>query len=150
MAESLVGPDNLPALALGALAADAELVLDGGRALLVGRIAGVERAAQGHGLGSLHAARGLDHGRHWSTDAALAQESETIALMRAGQGAEKTVMRRWVAETKLHRGRLNDGQKEAVKTILASKDRVLGIQGYAGTGKTTMLKRLRVLGESRG
>ena len=100
--------------------------------------------------GSLHAARGLDHGRHWSTDAALARESETIALMRAGQGAGKTVMRRWVAETKLHRGRLNEGQKEAVKTILASKDRVLGIQGYAGTGKTTMLKRLRALGESRG
>ena len=100
--------------------------------------------------GSLHAARGLDHGRHWTTDAALARESETIALMRAGQGAEKTVMRRWVAETKLHRGRLNEGQKEAVKTILAGKDRVLGIQGYAGTGKTTMLKRLRVLAASQG
>ena len=100
--------------------------------------------------GTLHAARGLDHGKHWTTDAALARESETIALMRAGQGAENTVMRRWVAETKLHRGRLNEGQKEAVKTILASTDRVLGIQGYAGTGKTTMLKRLRALGESRG
>ena len=100
--------------------------------------------------GALHAARGLDHGRHWSTDAALARESETIALMRAGQGAEKTVMRRWVAETKLHRGRLNEGQKEAVKTILASKDRVVAVQGYAGTGKTTMLKRLRALAASRG
>ena len=33
--------------------------------------------------------RGLDHGRHWSTDAALARESEAIMLMRAGQGAEK-------------------------------------------------------------
>ena len=100
--------------------------------------------------GALHAARGLDHGRHWSTDAALARESETIALMRAGQRAEKTVMRRWVAETKLHRGRLNEGQKEAVKTVLAGKDRVLGVQGYAGTGKTTMLKRLRALAASRG
>ena len=100
--------------------------------------------------GSLHAARGLDHGRHWTTDAALARESETIALMRAGQGAEKTVMRRWVAETKLHRGRLNEGQKEAVKTILAGKDRVVAVQGYAGTGKTTMLKRLRALAASQG
>ena len=100
--------------------------------------------------GSLHAARGLDPGRHWSTDAALARESETIALMRGGQGAEKAVMRRWVAETKLHRGRLNEGQKEAVKTILASRDRVIGVQGYAGTGKTTMLMRLRALVQSRG
>ena len=100
--------------------------------------------------GTLHAARGLDHGRHWSTDAALARESETIALMRAGQGAERTVMRRWVAETKLHRGRLNEGQKEAVKTILAGKDRVVAVQGYAGTGKTTMLKRLGALAASQG
>ena len=43
---------DLPALALRLLAADAELVLDGGRPLLVGRIAGIERTVQGHGLGS--------------------------------------------------------------------------------------------------
>ena len=82
-------------------------------------------------------------------NAALVRESETIALMRANQGAEKTVMRCWIAETKLHRSRLNEGQKEAAKTILASKDRVLGVQGYAGTGQTTMLKRLRALAASQ-
>ena len=59
-------------------------------------------------------------------------------------------MRRWIAETKLHGGRPNEGQKEAVKMILSSKDRVLGVQGYACTGKTTMVNRLRVLSESRG
>ena len=99
--------------------------------------------------GRLHAAKGLNEGRSWTTDAAIARESETIALMRGGQGAEKMIMRRWVAETKLHRGRLTEGQKEAVKAILATKDRVIGIQGYAGTGKTTMLDRVRSLAESR-
>ncbi len=99
--------------------------------------------------GGLHAARGLDHGRHWTTDAAMARESEAIALMHAGQDSGKPIMRRWIAETKLHGGRLNEGQKEAVKMVLASKDRVVGVQGYAGTGKTTMLKRLRTLAESR-
>ncbi len=99
--------------------------------------------------GGLHAARGLDHGRHWTTDAAIGRESEAIALMHAGQDAGKTIMRGWIAETKLHGGRLNEGQKEAVKMVLASKDRVVGVQGYAGTGKTTMLKRLRTLAESR-
>ena len=100
--------------------------------------------------GGLHAARGLDHGRHWTTDAALGRESETIALMRAGQGVEKAIMRGWITETKLRNGRLNEGQKAAVKTILAAKDRVVGVQGYAGTGKTTMLKRLRAVAERRG
>ena len=107
-------------------------------------ISGIEREE------GLHAARGLKHGRHWTTDAAMARESEAIALMRAGQGAEKTIMRGWIAETKLHGGRLNEGQKAAVKMVLSSKDRVLGVQGYAGTGKTTMLNRLRTLAESRG
>ena len=114
-------------------------------------VAAAERAiAALEQKGGLHATQGLDHARHWTTDAALARESETIACMRAGQGAEKAIMRGWVVETKLHRSRLNEGQKAAVKTILTAKDRVIGVQGYAGTGKTTMLKRLRVLAESRG
>ena len=100
--------------------------------------------------GGLHAAKGLGHGKHWTTDAARARESETIALMQAGRGSGKTIMRGWIATTKLHRGRLNEGQKEAVRMILSSTDRVVGVQGYAGTGKTTMLDRLRALSESQG
>ena len=34
--------------------------------------------------------------------------------------------------------------------ILSSKDRVVGVQGYAGTGKTTMLNRARALSEKQG
>ena len=34
--------------------------------------------------------------------------------------------------------------------ILSSKDRVVGVQGYAGTGKTTMLNRARALSEKKG
>lgn len=38
--------------------------------------------------GVLHAATGLDYGKHWATDAAIARESETVALMRGGQGVD--------------------------------------------------------------
>ena len=102
------------------------------------------------GGGGLHAARDLGHAKQWTTDAALARESETISLMRAGRNRGPRIMRRWVATTRLHRGRLNDGQKEAVRVALSSTDRVIGIQGYAGTGKTTMLKRFRDLSARNG
>jgi molybdopterin-guanine dinucleotide biosynthesis protein len=35
---------------------------------------------------------------------------------------------------------LNDGQKNVVQVLLASQDRILGLEGTAGTGKTTALK----------
>ena len=100
--------------------------------------------------GGLHAARDLGRAKQWTTDAALARESETISLMRAGRNRGPRMMRRWVATTRLHRGRLNEGQKEAVRVALSSTDRVIGIQGYAGTGKTTMLKRFRDLSDRNG
>ena len=59
-------------------------------------------------------------------------------------------MRGWIVQARLHRGPLTAGQKDAVKLILSSKDRVIGVQGYAGTGKTTMLRRARALAGKRG
>jgi len=100
--------------------------------------------------GRLHRAQGLASGDGMTTDKALADERETISLMRAGQGRGRAAMRSWMVQVRLHKGPLTDGQKQAVKLILSSKDRVVGIQGYAGTGKTTMLNRARALAEKNG
>lgn len=45
---------------------------------------------------------------------------------------------------------LDDGQREAAKTILTSTDRYTAIQGYAGAGKTSMLDAVKRLAEHAG
>ena len=98
----------------------------------------------------LHAAPRFLGGDGMTTDTALADERETIGLMRNGRDKGEVLMRHRKVRQHLHKGPLTDGQKEAVTTILSSKDRVVGVQGYAGTGKTTMLNRARALSEKNG
>ena len=100
--------------------------------------------------GRLHAAPAFCGGEGMTTDTALADERETIGLMRIGQDRGEVLMRRRKVQQHLHKGPLTDGQKQAVTAILSSKDRVVGVQGYAGTGKTAMLDRARALAEKNG
>ena len=100
--------------------------------------------------GRLHEAPGLAGGDGLATDKTLIQERETISLMRQGENRGRCPMRGWMVDRHLRKGPLTAGQKAAVKLILSSKDRAVGIQGYAGTGKTTMLKRTRALAKKKG
>ena len=102
------------------------------------------------GQGRLHAAPGFHHGEGMTTDTALADERETVGLMQGGQSKGRVLMRRRAVQQHLHRGPLTDGQKQAVTAILSSQDRTVGVQGYAGTGKTAMLNRARALAEKKG
>ena len=85
-----------------------------------------------------------------ATERSAAEERETVALWRGGQGRGRAPMRGWQVQGHLNKGPLTAGQKDAVKLILSAKDRTVGVQGYAGTGKTTMLNRARTLAEKRG
>ena len=85
-----------------------------------------------------------------ATDRTVGEERETIALMRAGAGRGQAPMRRWAVRDHLHKSSLTAGQKDAVKLILSARDRVVGVQGYAGSGKTAMLDRARTLAEKKG
>ena len=100
--------------------------------------------------GALHAANLPARGESLTTDRALADEREAIALMRAGEGRGAAPMRARAVDKALRNGPLTPGQREAVKLVLAGEDRVVGVQGYAGTGKTAMLSRVRALAEKRG
>ena len=85
-----------------------------------------------------------------TTDKAVADERETVTLMRSGEGRGKAPMRGWTVDRHLRKGPLTAGQRDAVKLILSEKDRTVGVQGYAGTGKTRMLNRARALAEKKG
>ena len=100
--------------------------------------------------GRLHEAPALEGGDGLTTDRTVAQERETVALMRTGAKRGGRTMRGWVVDRYLRKGPLTEGQKQAVKLVLSEKDRVVGVQGYAGTGKTRMLKRTRALAGKRG
>ena len=83
--------------------------------------------------------------RAFVTDRALKAERSTIAMMKAGIGAGAALARERDVAARLDGAGLTEGQEEAVRTILLAHDRVVGVQGRAGTGKTTMLRQVRAL-----
>ena len=91
--------------------------------------------------------RGAD--RAFVTERALRAERGNIGWMRDGAGAGQAAAEEVAVETELAAGPLTEGQRDAVRTILLARDRVVGVQGHAGTGKTTMLREMARLASER-
>ena len=107
------------------------------------------RVLKGEFLATSPAARAI--GRLFTTPETVSAEGEVIQRMRAGQGQTEPVVspREAVAITS-QRLRLNAAQTSAIENVLTSRDRVQGIQGVAGAGKTTALDVIRAAAESKG
>ena len=84
--------------------------------------------------------RGMD--RAFVTDRAVKAERHVLAAMRAGRGTGETLADAGTVEARLGASHLTAGQKAAVRTVLLSDDLVVGVQGHAGSGKTTMLREV--------
>ena len=82
--------------------------------------------------------RGAD--RAFVTDRAIRAERRILAMMREGRGAGRVFADAWTVDTHLCRARLTDGQRRAVGAMARSPDWLIGVQGHAGAGKTTMLR----------
>ena len=89
-------------------------------------------------------------GRSFVTGDALRSEREIVAGMRDGIGAAEALTEEARVSERLDRTTLTEGQREAVRTILLSRDRIVAVQGAAGAGKTTMLSEaLGLIGERK-
>ena len=87
--------------------------------------------------------------RAFVTDRTLKAERKVIAAMKAGIGKAGQLADRGRVEAHLDGAGLTPGQREAVRTILLARDRIVGVQGRAGAGKTTMLRHVRELAAGR-
>lgn len=73
------------------------------------------------------------------------QRSAGVQLARYGRRRAENAL-----QLRLDRTQLTEGQKVAVVTSLTGRERFVGVQGYAGTGKTTMLSRVTSEAEKAG
>jgi ATP-dependent exoDNAse (exonuclease V) alpha subunit len=81
----------------------------------------------------------------------IEQEREVIRYLESGKGRARPILSQRLAESHDQKwASLNESQRTAVKAILTSPDRVIGIQGVAGTGKTTSLSAIREAVELAG
>ena len=84
-----------------------------------------------------------------TTRRTLRAEKEVIRLMREGKGTARPLAPEEAVAGRLAATELTEGQKEAVRLILRSPDPVVGVQGFAGTGKTRMLNEVATLAGGR-
>jgi conjugative relaxase-like TrwC/TraI family protein len=89
--------------------------------------------------------------RLFTTARTIKEEGEILDQLRRGRNELAPVLPRQDAVTfAAKHTQLNRAQSEVVEDVLSSPDRIQGIQGYAGAGKTTTLSIVRAAVEAQG
>jgi conjugative relaxase-like TrwC/TraI family protein len=89
--------------------------------------------------------------RQFTTAKTIEAEHEIVRRVREGQSQIEPVLTRQQAVTLADQHpHLNRAQMTVVEDVLSSPDRIQGIQGFAGAGKTTTLSVVRDAAESHG
>lgn len=86
----------------------------------------------------------------YTTQTALEREKRIHSIERDGRGAMQPIMQPEAARATLEGTNLNSGQRSAAELITTTHDRVVGVQGYAGTGKSHMLDTAKQMIEASG
>jgi conjugative relaxase-like TrwC/TraI family protein len=92
-----------------------------------------------------------DSGRSFTTPETIANERANVAHVISGQQAVEPMMSedRAVAHSSKMTS-FNSAQRTVIQEVLSSPDRIHGLQGLAGTGKTTVLQSIRDGAEKSG
>ena len=77
----------------------------------------------------------------FTTPDARRSEMRILSIEKAGRGAVRAVASAEAVAGMLAASGLNAGQRDAVAMVLTARDRFIGIQGLAGTGKSHMLSK---------
>ena len=94
---------------------------------------------------------GLKAGRKFTTAATIKAENEIVQNVQDGQSRAPQIMPIEAAVPLADsRSYFNAAQKRVVEEILISRDRVQGLQGRAGSGKTSVLATIREGAEQNG
>jgi len=90
-------------------------------------------------------------GRRFTTAATIKAENEVVQKVREGQNRAPQIMAIESAVPLVDsRPHFNAAQKRVVEEVLTSRDQVQGLQGRAGSGKTSVLSTIREGAERNG
>lgn len=98
----------------------------------------------------------LDDKDKITTKAVINSEAWTIKTINEHKGSIEQVVTEQhindsVASYEKNKGfKLTDGQRQSVEKIFSTQDRFIGVQGLAGTGKTTMLEVVKNIVQDNG
>jgi conjugative relaxase-like TrwC/TraI family protein len=90
-------------------------------------------------------------GRHFTTARTILAEHEILRRMREGLDHLEPVLSRPHAIALADQySQLNRAQRTMIEDVLSSRDRIQGIQGFAGSGKTSTLAAIRTAAVGQG
>ena len=101
--------------------------------------------------GSLIQVESKSPARAFTTERMIQYERDNVTEMRQGQGQHGPLVspEAWQSVQQKHM-HLSTSQRAAVEQILTTQDKIIGLEGVAGAGKTTSLTAVREAAEHEG
>ena len=95
--------------------------------------------------GELIMGKSFEEGTYWTTKETLDLERNILSILKSGKGQVEQLLSEEAYKEKIQQSGfpLTKDQKNACHLITTTADKFIIIQGYAGTGKTTMFSQIK-------